>query len=63
MQDKPSNATRSENFCFPVNDIQPWCYTTDPKRRWEYCPEPNCAQDDLAGLFGELSKFKKIKKI
>ena len=19
-----------------------WCYTTDPHKRWEYCPVPNC---------------------
>jgi hypothetical protein len=24
----------------------PWCYTTDPERRWEYCNITACADDD-----------------
>ena len=24
---------------------QPWCYTTDPKTRWEYCSIPVCTTD------------------
>uniref|UniRef100_A0A3B4C1E6 Plasminogen n=1 Tax=Pygocentrus nattereri TaxID=42514 RepID=A0A3B4C1E6_PYGNA len=27
-----------ENFCRnPDNERRPWCYTTDPQTRWEYC--------------------------
>ncbi|CBY23114.1 unnamed protein product [Oikopleura dioica] len=25
----------------------PWCYTTDPARRWEYCALPRCAEDGI----------------
>ena len=28
----------SHNFCAnPDGDSTPWCYTTDPNKRWEYC--------------------------
>lgn len=31
------------NYCRnPDNDIQPWCYTTDPDTKWEYCKVPIC---------------------
>ena len=37
----------AENFCrYPDEDVKyftaPWCYTTDPDRRWEYCNVPIC---------------------
>ncbi|XP_060069923.1 sushi, von Willebrand factor type A, EGF and pentraxin domain-containing protein 1-like [Ylistrum balloti] len=33
----------SENFCRnPDNEPKPWCYTVDPRRRWEVCPVPRC---------------------
>nr|XP_055041438.1 apolipoprotein(a)-like isoform X2 [Misgurnus anguillicaudatus] len=32
-----------ENYCRnPDNKKAPWCYTTDPETRWEYCNVPNC---------------------
>ncbi|XP_069107031.1 hepatocyte growth factor-like protein [Argopecten irradians] len=34
-----------KNFCrIPAddNEIRPWCYTTDPNVRWEYCPIIDC---------------------
>ncbi|XP_017577202.1 plasminogen [Pygocentrus nattereri] len=32
-----------ENFCRnPDNERRPWCYTTDPQTRWEYCTVPSC---------------------
>nr|XP_039247418.1 sortilin-related receptor-like [Styela clava] len=36
---------RDNNYCRnPDNDgYGPWCYTTDPKKRWEYCGIPRCA--------------------
>ncbi|XP_030627339.1 plasminogen [Chanos chanos] len=31
------------NYCRnPDNEKNPWCYTTDPDTRWEYCDVPRC---------------------
>ncbi|XP_032881599.1 plasminogen isoform X1 [Amblyraja radiata] len=31
------------NYCRnPDNEKEPWCYTTNPKVRWEYCPVRKC---------------------
>ena len=31
------------NYCRdPDGEKQPWCYTTDSTKRWEYCPVPTC---------------------
>ncbi|XP_041831245.1 plasminogen [Melanotaenia boesemani] len=31
------------NYCRnPDNERMPWCYTTDPDTRWEYCSVPRC---------------------
>ncbi|KAJ8009055.1 hypothetical protein DPEC_G00084870 [Dallia pectoralis] len=31
------------NYCRnPDNERMPWCYTTDPATRWEYCTVPSC---------------------
>jgi len=33
---------KNHNYCrSPDNDPKPWCYTTDPNKRWEHCDE-NC---------------------
>ncbi|KAK1171496.1 plasminogen [Acipenser oxyrinchus oxyrinchus] len=32
-----------KNYCRnPDNERMPWCYTTDPTTRWEYCKVPRC---------------------
>ncbi|XP_061480281.1 plasminogen isoform X2 [Rhineura floridana] len=32
-----------ENYCRnPDGETMPWCYTTEPKKRWEYCNIPSC---------------------
>ncbi|XP_072299407.1 plasminogen [Eucyclogobius newberryi] len=32
------------NYCRnPDNERQPWCYTSDPKTRWEYCRVSSCS--------------------
>uniref|UniRef100_A0A8C1FKX9 Plasminogen n=1 Tax=Cyprinus carpio carpio TaxID=630221 RepID=A0A8C1FKX9_CYPCA len=32
-----------KNYCRnPDNERSPWCYTTDPETRWEYCNVPSC---------------------
>ncbi|XP_074541097.1 plasminogen [Halichoeres trimaculatus] len=34
------------NYCRnPDNERKPWCYTTDPTTRWEYCNVPSCGAD------------------
>lgn len=41
----PGGASAHENYCRnPKNhwETKPWCYTTDPRRRWEYCDIPFC---------------------
>ncbi|XP_051511661.1 plasminogen isoform X1 [Myxocyprinus asiaticus] len=31
------------NYCRnPDDERSPWCYTTDPETRWEYCTVPSC---------------------
>ncbi|KAI8508986.1 hypothetical protein Bbelb_128340 [Branchiostoma belcheri] len=33
----------TENYCRnPADDVRPWCLTTDPDVRWEYCDVPSC---------------------
>lgn len=42
----PSNSDDlHSNYCRdpgPPYDGKPWCYTTDPKVRWEFCHVPLC---------------------
>jgi len=34
---------KAKNYCRNVDSgDEPWCYTTDPKTRWEYCDVPKC---------------------
>ncbi|KAI8490987.1 hypothetical protein Bbelb_314060 [Branchiostoma belcheri] len=38
------DAGLEENFCRnPDNKERPWCYTTDPALRWDYCNVMECA--------------------
>ena len=33
------------NYCRnPSNSAGPWCYTTDPRTRWQYCNIPVCGK-------------------
>ncbi|XP_035682665.1 plasminogen-like [Branchiostoma floridae] len=35
-----------ENYCRnPDGEPRPWCYTTDPAIRWQYCSLPQCFSD------------------
>uniref|UniRef100_A0A8C6UTE0 receptor protein-tyrosine kinase n=1 Tax=Neogobius melanostomus TaxID=47308 RepID=A0A8C6UTE0_9GOBI len=38
--------THSENFCRNPGGIseKPWCFTTNPNIRWEYCAVPQCGE-------------------
>ncbi|XP_056419590.1 plasminogen [Hyla sarda] len=43
--DKYPNANLERNYCRnPDNDKSPWCYTTDPSVRWEYCNLKKCTE-------------------
>ncbi|XP_076102513.1 uncharacterized protein LOC143071805 isoform X2 [Mytilus galloprovincialis] len=51
------NNLNAENYCRnPDNEPEPWCYTTDPNKRWEICDIPFCttpAQECVSSLYGE----------
>ncbi|KAI0235133.1 Plasminogen [Lamellibrachia satsuma] len=37
------------NYCTNIDSVRcrgvkPWCYTTDPEKRWEYCDLDNCEE-------------------
>ena len=32
----------AENYCRSFNDTAPWCYTTDPTLRHDFCNVPFC---------------------
>lgn len=36
-------STTNNNYCRQTNDYtNPWCYTTDPTQKWDYCTIPHC---------------------
>nr|XP_020664690.1 plasminogen isoform X1 [Pogona vitticeps] len=38
-----------ENYCRnPDGETKPWCYTTNPDKRWEYCAIPSCDSPTVA---------------
>ncbi|OXB57260.1 hypothetical protein ASZ78_007520 [Callipepla squamata] len=40
------NADLKQNYCRnPDADSRPWCYTTDPSVRWEYCNLKRCSDN------------------
>lgn len=40
-----SYTTYPENYCRnPDGEPSPWCYTTDPYKRWELCNIPDCGK-------------------
>lgn len=42
-----------ENYCRnPDEEEMPWCYTTDPNSRWEYCPITSCSCKKQTQFFG-----------
>ena len=42
----------AENFCRnPDREAGgPWCYTTDPDVRWEYCPVQSCEDSEYCPM-------------
>ncbi|XP_053151049.1 plasminogen isoform X2 [Hemicordylus capensis] len=50
------------NYCRnPDGETAPWCYTTDPNKRWEYCSIPKCvdtsATTDMPPLISTRTQF------
>ncbi|KAL3882536.1 hypothetical protein ACJMK2_028872, partial [Sinanodonta woodiana] len=50
----------AENYCRTPEFPEPWCYTTDPRMKWDYCgiPECNTNNDKDCGLPQSLSNAK-----
>uniref|UniRef100_A0A4W4G1C8 Kringle domain-containing protein n=1 Tax=Electrophorus electricus TaxID=8005 RepID=A0A4W4G1C8_ELEEL len=43
----------------PDNDVNgPWCYTTDPYKKWDYCQIPDCAIEECIHCSGENYRGK-----
>ncbi|XP_014650878.1 PREDICTED: plasminogen [Ceratotherium simum simum] len=49
--EKYPNAGLTMNYCRnPDADKSPWCYTTDPSVRWEYCNLRRCSETEQTAL-------------
>ncbi|KAF7254201.1 Plasminogen [Varanus komodoensis] len=56
---KPTLASLEENYCRnPDGETSPWCYTTDPNKRWEYCNIPSCGAVVTAATTAALLPVK-----
>ena len=51
-----ASLSAAENYCRQPSSKphKPWCYTTNPKIKWDYCDIPTC--DDI-GKYDKGSKF------
>ena len=49
LSDSQSNYCRNSRKC---ETLSPWCYTTDPDKRWEYCEIPKCGECDVVVIIG-----------
>ena len=50
------------NYCRnPDNVKRPWCYTTDRRKRWEYCSVPKCDDITRAGTLGKFDHFNSMQ--
>ncbi|XP_041951278.1 plasminogen-like isoform X1 [Alosa sapidissima] len=54
-----------ENYCRnPDGEAKPWCFTTDPRMRWDFCNIPQCASDppvteeEITCITGEGSAYR-----
>lgn len=56
-----------ENYCrnpYGSEPRGPWCYTTDPDRRWEYCSIPLCGKNLLSFIIlYQLTSLKPLQLI
>lgn len=50
------------NYCRnPDGDKGPWCYTTDPSVRWEYCNLKRCSE--TGGSAAESSTVSQVSSV
>uniref|UniRef100_A0A8C0J7I9 Kringle domain-containing protein n=1 Tax=Chelonoidis abingdonii TaxID=106734 RepID=A0A8C0J7I9_CHEAB len=51
-----------KNYCRnPDGDINgPWCYTTDPRKAWEYCEITECRNYSLKSLVSPIYTFENV---
>ncbi|XP_013004333.2 plasminogen [Cavia porcellus] len=43
LPSKHPNMNLKMNYCRnPDGELRPWCFTTDPNKRWEFCDIPRC---------------------
>ena len=50
----------SENYCRNPDVFEPggpWCYTTNPRIRWEYCDIPMCGKTSKNLLYQSFGIF------
>ena len=55
-----NNITMSENYCRNPDVFElggPWCYTTNPRIRWEYCDIPMCGKTSKNLLYQSFGIF------
>lgn len=49
------------NYCRnPDGELRPWCFTTSPTKRWEYCNIPSCRESDFLRSLQKLAFLIKI---
>ncbi|XP_076128071.1 plasminogen-like [Alosa pseudoharengus] len=59
-----------ENYCRnPDGEPKPWCFTTDPKKRWDFCNIPRCTSEpptivpELTCATGDGSAYRGIASV
>ena len=51
--------TAARNYCRnpDSSSVGPWCYTTDPNKRWEACDVPFCGASESLRIFSISNIF------
>lgn len=53
-----------ENYCRnPDGDPRPWCFTTSPSKRWEFCSIPRCSKSVAQLTLSVYSYIQGLTKI
>ncbi|NWQ63330.1 PLMN protein, partial [Neopipo cinnamomea] len=49
------------NYCRnPDGELRPWCFTSSPTKRWEYCKIPHCSESDFLRSLQRVALLIKI---